>query len=266
MYTLLLHKSIAYRMRDLQLAYEDLEQKVKERTAELVESNLNLQAEILERKRIEREILEIPLQEQKRFGSQLHDGLCQELTAILMFVKSITQKIEKQKPVDMGELKKLEALLLDSINQARDTARGLYPGALESSSLIDSLKDLVFRVQAMSGVNCRFYCPTFIQINDSIATHLYRIAQEGITNAVKHGKAKNIEVSFIQEGRKIIFIVKDDGLGITNNPNHTNGIGLNIMIYRAHMMDATFQVEENVPQGVLLKFTFDNLLPEVRGV
>lgn len=245
----------------LNQAYKDMEARVAERTAELTTANLKLKEDLIDRKRMEKEILQIPLQEQKRFGSQLHDGLCQELSSILLFVKSLTQKMQKESALDISELKKVGALLLNANNAARDTARGLYPGDLQSASLIPLLQELVARTQKQSGLNCAFVYSKVIDIDDDIATHLYRIAQEGIINAVQHGHATNIEISLIQTGSMVNFIMKDDGIGIAHYPSQTDGIkgiGLNIMKYRSHMMDAEFAVEKNLPNGVIIRFCFKN--------
>ena len=237
-----------------QIACDELERQVQERTAELVRSNLALQTEIAERKRIEKEILEITQEEQRRFGSQLHDGLCQELTGILMFAKSLTQKMEKENRLDVAELKKITDLLREAISEARNTARGLYPGDMEGTSLMHSLQELTSNTQSSSGVSCRFHCPEPIVIDDNdVATHLYRIAQEGISNAVLHGKAQLIELSFTRNEGSINLTLKDDGAGFTYDPRSSKGIGLKIMKYRAHMMGGTFRIEPNSPRGVILR-------------
>ncbi|MCE9626207.1 MAG: hypothetical protein K8R69_12280, partial [Deltaproteobacteria bacterium] len=176
----------------LRLAHEELESRIKERTSELVQSNQALQSEIFERKKAEKEVLEITQEEQRRFGSQLHDGLCQELTAILIFAKGLTQKMERDKSLDIAELKKISDLLHGAVDQARDTARGLYPGDLEGSSLMNTLEEMTSGAQRSSGIPCRFHCPSPIHINDNrIATHLFKIAQEGVSNAVAHARAKD---------------------------------------------------------------------------
>lgn len=237
----------------LRVANEKLEQRVQERTAELVKSNQALQEEIIERKKVEKEILEIALKEQRRFGSQLHDGLCQELTGILMFAKGLTQKMEKENCLDIAELKKISDLINEAVGQARDTAHGLYPGELNGSSLMNMLNALVLKTEDLSKISCRFFCPqqVFVDEND-IATHLYKIAQEGIGNAVKHGRPQAIEVSLIQNNGEMILTIKDDGVGFVYDPAGSKGIGLKIMKYRAHMMNASFQLKSNMPHGVVL--------------
>lgn len=244
----------------LQAAYEEMEQRVSDRTAELLKSNLDLQAEILERKKMEKEILEVTHKEQKRFGSQLHDGLCQDLAGILMVVKSLTQKMEKGKSLDLADLKKVSDLLDGAVSQARDMARGLYPGDLEGNSLMYMLEELTSR-QDLSGVLCRFHCPEPILIgNNDVATHLYKIAQEGISNAIKHGKAKAIDVSLIKHGGNIVLTVKDEGSGFKGDPQNSKGIGLKIMKNRAFIIEATFQVEPNRPHGVILTCSLGGVL------
>jgi signal transduction histidine kinase len=244
----------------LRLAQEEMERHVQERTAELITSNQILQMEIAERKRAEKEILEVTHEEQRRIGSQLHDGLCQELTGILMFAKGLTQKMEKDHSLDVAELKKISDLLHGAVSQARNTARGLYPGELEGTSLMHSLQELASNTEKVFGVSCRFDCPEPVMIGDNnTATHLYKIVQEGIANAVNHGKAKSILVSLTQNGLlpasggTVTLIVKDDGAGFVLNNQESNGIGLKIMKYRADVIGASFRIMPNSPHGVLLE-------------
>lgn len=238
---------------ELRLSYEEMERRVQERTLELFESNQILEAEIMERKRVEEEVLEISLKEQRRFGSQLHDGVCQNLAAILMFTKVLTKKMEKKGAEEVGELKKISEMLHQAVGQARDMARGLYPVELEGASLMRSLEDLTSRSQSLLNINVKFECPHPIYVSDNnAATHFYRIAQEAIGNAAKHGSAQNVEVSFIEEGDKIVLKIKDDGNGLVNELKNSKGIGLHIMKYRARMLSADLQIGPNLPHGTIL--------------
>lgn len=241
----------------LKIAYEEVEKQIKEKTNDLQLSNLALQAEIVERKRVEKEILVITQEEQRRFGSQLHDGLCQELTAILVFAKGLTQKMEKEHRLDIAELKKISDLLHGAVDQARNTARGLYPGELEGNSLMHTLEELVSTTQSTSGIVSRFICPKPILINDNnIATHLYKITQEAVSNAVQHGKPQTIEVSLTEQEGIITLVISDDGVGIRADAQDTKGIGLKIMKHRAHLIGASFHVAQKSPHGTILKCLF----------
>jgi signal transduction histidine kinase len=238
----------------LRLAYEEMEQRVQKRTLQLIQSNQVLQEEIMERRRVEKEVLEISQKEQRKFGSQLHDGFCQDLTGILMLMKALFKKMEKKNQPESFELKKMMEILNQSIDQARDMAHGLYPVKLEGTSLMQSLRELASQTQKLFNISCRFDCPEPILIDDNnIATHLYRIAQEGINNAVKHGKAKEIEISLTQNDGETTLAVIDNGIGLTEDPKNSKGIGLHIMKYRARMMEASLQLEPNSSQGVILK-------------
>lgn len=201
----------------------------------------------------DRDILEVALKELQCFGSQLRDGLCQELTGILMLVKGLTQNVEKGKHVEVMELNEISDLVSAAVMQARDVAQGLYPGDLEGTSLMRMLEELTANTQKTSGISCRFNCPKPILINEStVATHLYKIAREGIANAVKHGKPQSIEVSLVQNNGCTTLTIKDDGVGCTDNAQKTNGIGLKLAQHRSQVMRASFQMESNVPHGVIL--------------
>lgn len=241
-------------LHQLALEYEKMGKQVSKKTNELIHSNKLLQDEVEERKKIESEIVEITLEEQRRFGSQLHDGLCQELTAILIFSKALAKKMEMNNTLELVELKKISDMLLGAVDQARNTARGLYPGELEGNSLMHSLEELT---SLTSNISCSFHCPEPIFIDDNnTATHLYRIAQEAISNATKHGNVKNIDVSLTQKGEYITLSIKDDGIGMDSEFTKSKGIGLKIMKYRAHIMNASFKIRPNSPRGLILECTF----------
>lgn len=228
----------------LEAINSQLEQMVLERTLELAEANQNLQSEIRERQKVEREALEIIQKEQKRFSAQLHDGLCQSLAGTMMLAKASVQKLEKQKVGEVQELKNVIELINQSVSEARDLARGLFPVELESNSLMLSLKGLASRSEQLFQVSCEFQCPVPILIGDNvIATHLYRIAQEAINNAVNHGEAKKLKLSLLERDGRVLLQLVDDGKGMSQDFNFSPGIGLHIMKYRARMMDAELRFE-----------------------
>lgn len=225
---------------------------------DLVRSTTLLEAEILERKRLEQEVLEISQKAQRWFGSQLHDGLCQDLAGILMFAEMLTQKMEIENAIEVSELRKISGMLHDSVNRARETARGSYVEDLEDGSLTLSLKKLTARTSGVLGAGCLFVCPEEVRIGDrSTATHLYRIAQEGILNALHHGKARRIEVCLARVQESVELSVKDDGIGLPHDSQDFHGIGLKIIQYRCRIMGAAFRIDPNRPHGVILTCHLD---------
>lgn len=229
----------------------EMDEHLREQGKELLRLNQLYEMESLECVRLEKEVLEISQEERKHFGSELHDGLCQVLSGLLMFIKTLTQKMEAQKSPELTELKNISEILENAAGQARDMARGLYPGAIEGSSLISSLENLASQEK---GAACFFYCSEPIIIDDdAIATHFYRIAQEAIGNAIKHGKAKKIEMFFTCMGGNITLVVKDDGIGIDPDLKNSKGIGLKTMAYRAHMMNASFHIRPDARQGNIVE-------------
>ena len=229
---------------ELEAANTLLEKRVELRTAELARANQSLQAEIRERQNVEREALEIVQKEQMRFSAQLHDGLCQSLAGTMMLAKASVQKLEKQKVGEVDELKNVIELINQSVGEARDLARGLFPVELEANSLMLSLKSLTARIEQLFGVTCEFDCPVPILVGDNmIATHLYRIAQEAINNAIHHGKAKRMKLSLLERENRLLLQLIDDGIGISQDFNFSAGIGLHIMKYRARMMDGELRFE-----------------------
>jgi signal transduction histidine kinase len=236
-----------------------MEVRVHKKTNELASSKIRLQMEIDERKTMESDFLEMTQEEHRRFGSQLHDGLCQELTAILIFAKSLSKKMERDKTLQQTELQKISDMLLEAVDQVRKTARGLYPGDLDSASLLLSLKELA---EHTTEAKCTFRHTRSLHIkNSNVATHLYRIVQEGISNSVQHGRPKHIEILLSQRNEYVTLTITDDGVGMPSQPKKQVGIGLKIMKYRARMINASFLIKARVPTGVIIECRFKQTPP-----
>jgi|GEM_PF-4444288 len=248
--------ALKQRTAQLEKANARLENEIHERKrAEeaLQYANQALHTEILERKKVEKEVLEISLREQRRFGEELHDGVCQSLVGILMMVRSLAEKFRRGNLNDL-EIRKVADLLSQLLEQARDMAHGFYPVEMEANSLMVSLEELVGRMAKSSEASCKFHCPEPILIqNNYVATHLYRIAQEAMNNAIRHGAADRIDVSLLKAGGHLILSVTDNGRGLPPQGGDLgSGIGLKIMKYRARMIDGEIEWKANSPQGVQL--------------
>ena len=206
--------------------------------------------DISERKRLEKEILEISDREQRRIGHDLHDGLCQQLAGIELMSQVLEQKVATRSKSDAVRTAEISRLVRESISYTRSLARGLSPVMLESGGLMSALQDLAASTRRLFRVACVFECDPPVLIPDhSAATHLYRIAQEAVSNAINHGKASRITICLKCAGGRNILIVKDDGCGLPKVLAENKGMGLRIMRYRAGMIGGATMVERDLEGG-----------------
>ena len=227
-----------------------LENRVKDRTAELREANRELSAEIVERTRLEREIIRISEREQRRIGQDLHDGLCQELTAIALMTRALATRLGRDGTPETPRINHVAQLVNASVSRCRDIARGLHPVEMDSDGLMVALNDLAQRTDQT--VACSFRCKEPILMPESdVALNLYRIAQEAVNNAAKYSRAESVTITLDRDGSALRLAISDDGRGIPEG--HTkrkrNGMGLHIMRYRARTMGATLRISHVQPHG-----------------
>lgn len=205
--------------------------------------------DIAHKERLEKEVLEISEREQRRIGQDLHDGLCQHLTGIALLSRSLQQKLGAQASPETDCAVRITGLLNEGIDQVRRVTRGLHPVPDEPTGLTLALQDLASAVGHSGAIACRLECPDPVPIPDrTAATHLYRIAQEAVQNAIRHARPSNIVVRLGADEDSIRLAVIDDGVGL---PAHRGGkgMGLEIMNYRARTIGAQLSVEPAAPRG-----------------
>jgi Signal transduction histidine kinase len=205
-------------------------------------------------RRLEQEIVNISERERRRIGQDLHDGLCQYLAALGCAATSLRDDLEKlQLPHEAKAADELAQLLRDAVVQTRDLARGLVPVHLDEEGLVLAMEGLAHSVTRLQGINCTFESkgvPT--NYEESAAMHLYRIAQEAINNATKHGKAQNIAISLDVTQHLTTLRIADDGAGISRTITTCGGMGLNIMGYRARLTGGELRIEEAARGGTVV--------------
>jgi signal transduction histidine kinase len=156
-----------------------------------------------------------------------------------------------------GHAASIVELIRDGARQAWMLARGLSPVTLESHGLMSALRELTANSGKLFHIGCRFDCPRPVLVpNNAVATHLYRIAQEAITNAVKHGHARSIVVTLRRTRSSVTLAVADNGNGLPRDVRTVQGMGLRIMQYRADTIGASLSFERANRRGtiVLCKF------------
>ncbi len=225
----------------IRLLNAELEQRMQQRTAELME-------QILARRQLEEEILQISEREQRRIGQDLHDDLGQQLAGAWMMAEVLQRTLEAEKSPQSVAAQKMGELLQKALAQTRGLARGLHPIAPEQGGFTRALKNLAAQASELFRVKCRFECRESAAIEDETAMmHLYRIAQEAVSNAVKHGRAKNIRIRLT----KAALTITDDGSGMQATAKSA-GMGLRIMRYRAEMTGGMLKVENGRRKGVVV--------------
>ena len=220
-----------------------LEARDEERTAALAR-------ETAERERLEHDMLEISEREQRRIGQDLHDGLCQHLTGTALASHALAEKLASR--TEAASAHKIVDLVEEAIALARGMAKGLHPVELEADGLMQALEEFAYTTSEMFGVRCQFDCqlPVLIRL-PAAATHLYRIAQEGVSNAIKHGKATEIVILLEENESAVRLAVLDNGKGFPLSME-AGGMGLRIMADRAKMIGGRFSVTRNRPVGAAL--------------
>jgi two-component system CheB/CheR fusion protein len=231
-------------------ARDELEQRVVERTQELLAMNNELERTMAQRQQLERELLEISEREKRRIGEDLHDMVCQELTATALFLKSTAKKLAKQNPAAAETLEESAQTVNRNVIIARELASGLQAVELTASGLKNALRDLAAQACENSGVKCHFKAARGVRVPDDIgALHLYRIAQEAVTNAVKHSGATNILISLDRDASHVCVSVQDDGKGFTIR-KRGKGLGLHMMRYRANALGGELKIERRKNGGM----------------
>jgi PAS domain S-box-containing protein len=219
------------------------------------------QRRALEREARQREVLAVAAREQQRIGQELHDGVGQELTGLGLMAQSLAQRL----PEAATEKRVARRLLagLDSVHQkVRELSRGLIPVHVESRGLSAALDDLAARTAEATGISVTAECPDWVELPDhATAVELFYIAQEAVSNALRHGRSEHICLSLVTEPDGLRLRINDDGVGISGGPNQSNGLGLRIMQHRAELIGGVLHIGPSPGGGTAVTCT----LPRSEG-
>ncbi|MGB8169898.1 MAG: sensor histidine kinase [Chthoniobacteraceae bacterium] len=203
---------------------------------------------------LEQELVRASEREQMRIGQDLHDGVCQSLAAIDCATQCLKTELESARLPHASSAAVIQKMLRDTVVEARSLARGLFPVQMESHGLPAALQDLVATTNQLRHTSVSFAATGDIRVeNRETAIHLYRIAQEALSNAVRHGHANHITVSLTEDHRHLVMTIDDDGRGISATNEVANGMGLRTMRYRAQVIDATLDVISKPSGGTSIR-------------
>ena len=197
-------------------------------------------------------ILEISDREQARIGQDIHDGLCQQLVSLAFDANALERELSAGNRAESATASRIAAYLDQAITDSRQLSRGLFPVRLESEGLSSALAELVFSTRERHRVDCLFESdPDVVETAGPLATHLYRIAQEAVSNALNHGHARRIQVRLAARNGQVELTIEDDGSGLATEAARTSkGMGLRIMDYRARSIGGRLRLAASPLGGV----------------
>jgi len=205
--------------------------------------------DVTERFRLQREILEISDREQARIGQDVHDGLCQQLIGATLKANALEQSLTAQQHQQALVAGKLCRLLDEAITESRRVCRGLYPIRLRTEGLVPALEELAANTSERHPLQCRCEAGAAeLHCDVTTATHLYRIAQEALNNAVKHSGASRLSLQLAESEGALLLRVSDDGKGLAPGPRRSSSMGLHIMEYRARLIGGSLRIQSD-PSG-----------------
>ncbi len=214
---------------------------------------MELGLDVTERKQLERKILDVGSLERRRIGQDLHDTLGQNLTGIAFLSKAVARSLGSRGVAEAAQVAEIARQVNEAIAKTRSIAHGLCPVGLTEDGLTNGLRELLSSVEQLCKVRGRLWCDRDWQIADSsAAVHIYSIVQEAVNNAVRHGKAKNIEVRLEAQGEGVCLSIKDDGVGLPQDVEAAKGMGLHTMRYRAETIGAVFSIGRAAPRGTCI--------------
>lgn len=213
-----------------------------------------LEHESATRRHLEGELLRVGEDERRRLGAELHDGLCQHLTAALLHCTAVENQLASQNMPEAHTTGRLRSMIEESIGTAYDVAKGLCPVDLDPDALSSALQRLARHTHATMGVACEFRSAGPIAIRDPRqALHLYRIAQEAVTNAVKHARCRRLRLELLGLADATTLRIQDDGIG-KDHAEHPlfGGMGVRLMAHRAEVMGGALTIEHPSTGGTLV--------------
>lgn len=230
----------------LLIVFEDVSA-YKEALRSLVEAHHTAEAALNRAGEAERKIISISEETQRRIGQELHDDLGQHLTGVAFMSEVLAQKLKSNDKIDQQEMAKITMLVNEAISKTRLLAHGLYPVELKESGLSAMLGKFAENVRTVYGVECEFVDASdrdAAQASFEVGVHLFRIAQEAVNNAIRHGNASRIILTLRAEGDGCILEIADNGSGIQQSAREgKSGIGMYTMQYRASLIGAELSVQ-----------------------
>lgn len=235
----------------LLLVFSDISN-YKEAIREMSRARESAQAAELRAGEAERHILSISEETQQRIGQELHDDLGQQLTGVAFMSQVLTQKLKQKHLDEEQDAAKITRLVNDAVSKTRRLAQGLYPVESSASGLREMLAQLCADFEEIYPVACELVYDESCDLDEpEVVINLFRICQEAINNAIKHGHASKISVTVVKTSAGNIIEISDNGTGLgKQGVEKKSGLGMHTMRYRAQLVGATLDIDSNTSGGV----------------
>jgi signal transduction histidine kinase len=238
---------VVWLLHRLHSLLDQLEDRIQQGTSALRE-------EMKMREQLEKDVTEAAERESQRIGHELHDSLGQHLTATSLALQVLTAKLARESSPRSKDVDQAVEMVEQGIDLTRKIAKGLFPLELEGEGLASALRELSRVTARNHHVACELICDSSVRLSDSTtATHLYRIAQEAVINAVKHGHVSRIDIELSRRDTSLTLSIKDDGIGLPADLPESGGIGLRIMSSRAGMIGGLLSVKNQAEGGTIVR-------------
>jgi signal transduction histidine kinase len=237
---------VIWALTSLRALQSNLEIRVRERAALLTR-------EIAEREHLQGALLDFTEREQRRIGLDLGNSLCPHLSDAALAAQVLSEKLAARGSSEARDSVKLVELIEESIVLSRQIARGLHPVDMDEKGLTHALSQFAETASKLYRIDCRFSSIGTVLVEDrGAAEHLYRIAQEAVRNAVKHGGGKMIMIRLAAIAGRPSLTIEDDGTGFDSAVSGRLGMGLSIMAHRSRMVGAEFRVGSGEMGGTVV--------------
>ena len=206
--------------------------------------------DVTEHRLLERALLENSARERRHLAAELHDGLGQNLYAAHLLTRSLEVTAHKAMLPITEDLAQLASVIGSSMGTCHQIARGLSPLAEVRGGFIGALRDLASMPnKGGTEVTLSIVNDAPLRIDILSLDHLFRLAQEAVTNALKHAEATLIQINLDIQAALVTLTVVDDGIGLPLHPLRSNRLGLRLMRYRADMIHAKLAITRIEPHG-----------------
>lgn len=215
-----------------------------------------------ERRQLEQDIVSVSEHEQQRIGRDLHDGLCQHLAAVGCAARALAEDLQQRDMTEAQDAALIEESLQQAVLEARNLARGIFPVHVDRDGLSAALNDLAQMTGRLTGAEIVVKEEAEVLVDDpEVAMNLYRIAQEAVGNAVRHGKARKLVIGLAVTAQGLELSIEDDGLGMPAENKKSDGMGLRTMRYRAQALGAVLEIKTRPGGGTTVLCRMPATLP-----